>query len=277
MKRLSKYLVIAISLMLSVSCKKQTTITDETEFSIEIDRNEFQDTLYSIDGLNVISTNDTVLNDGVIILKDDNNHVIFNDKWHNLQNFTFGLPDRRNYELTATLMLNDSLESVSIDIDNNEYPDFVKVNSIQIDASILSNDGTYYVSNSHTTLMTIYHALTSYLYEPEDYDVELATKFYQKSFAPKKTSFTFSNLQFPTRAINRKWRFYEIVLGYPLVVGPSGSTVVNDREITFYINVEDLAKNGNNAAAVPISVNSSDSSEGGIYFGTIEFEWIYEN
>lgn len=275
---MTKWLYIFFALVLIVGCKKQVQITDETDFELEITRDEFSDTIYWINKLNVISTSDEVLDAAIFQLVDNTGNMIYEDNWHNARNYSFALAERKLYNLTATVYLaeGDTLASENIQLDNNDYPDAIKINSIAINSSVLNTDGYYYVSNVHGTLVSIYHALDG-IYNSDNYDVEVATIFYQKQFSPKKLNYTFSNFQLPARSIKRNWRYYEVQVGFPLVVGSSGTTVVNDRKVYFFMDVEQLAKFGNSTASISLYYESDDSSEGGIYTGTIEYEWVYEN
>jgi len=276
MKKIVVYIAILVSV---INCKKkQVILTDKTNFDIEINRDEFSDTTYSVYTLNVFSTNDNVIDSAVFSLIDENEITILEGNWKALRNVSFSLSERRKYDLTAKIIYNgDELTSEIIEIDNSDYPDKININKITINSSILNSDGTYYVSSSYGTAVRIYFSPDA-LFESENYDVDLATVFYQGSFSPQTTTFNINNLSLPTRSIDRTWRQYEINAGYPLVVGSaSGSTIVDDRKVYFYMDLEDLAKNGNSSANITLYYDSDDSDQGGIYSGTLEYEWVYEN
>lgn len=273
-----RWFCILFGVLLLSSCEKEVTILDNTTFDLSVNRDEFSDTIYWIDKINVVSTNDSVIDRAMFKLEDEFGNTLFEDRWQNARNYSFGLEQRRKYTLEASLYLNpgNTLVSEEIEIDNNDYPDGFKINGIEINSSVLNNDGTYYVSNVHGTIVTIYHTPDA-LFTSDNYNVDLATVFYQKQFSPKKVSYNFNNFELPVRAIDDVWRQYEIQVGFPIVVGASGTTVVNDRKVIFYVDLEELVKNGNSSAGITLFYNSDDSTEGGIYTGTMEFEWIYEN
>jgi hypothetical protein len=94
-----KYLGLILILFL-FSCRKNKNVVDSTEFKLSIERDFFEDSLYKITAFNLISTNDSIIQDARVRVMDDSSKVVLlEEDWRNLRQSTFDLPLRKNYKL----------------------------------------------------------------------------------------------------------------------------------------------------------------------------------
>lgn len=265
--------------LLLMACRKEYRPIYSTDLSVELKRDNFEDSVYFIKKFSLTSTNDSVLSYGFARIEDENGTIFFDEPWRNIAHQYLKLTERREYDLNLSIyrMINDQEiidHNESIRVDNIDYPDFIKINRVEVNNNILENDDIYSSSPIHSTLVQIFNSV-DYLVDYDEYDVENNVYFLSKQYPPKALSIEFNNVKLPVRSYdNLQWRFYDFRVYYPLVI-TGGTQFAGERFTVHNIDIEYLLGVGA-TAGVEFSLQSSDSSQGGIYSGTLYYEWIYE-
>ena len=290
---INKLYILALVILLISSCDKEQPPIDRTEVLFEVERDLFYDTLYIVSNLNITSSNDDILNSAHVRLIDgnDSTYEIFQGPWKEMRGHQFSLPERKYYNLELEVFLpnspNDVLVKDYAGLDNFKYPDYIRITNIELDPSIISqesNNGET-VSNNHITLLEIKNdydfifgstSLNTSGNSPidsEEYYDDENILYLSKSYPPKKISFS-TDIQLPLMTFDsRFWKIYEVFIGYQLVINSSPTQV---RSLRFKVSIIDLIKELGTEANTTFSINEFDSSEGGMYTGTLKYEWVYE-
>lgn len=261
-------------------CTKDYEPINVTDLKYEIERDDFSDTLYFVRNFNLTSTNDSVLDNAKAVIIDKNDNIILEDHWKNIVNSTFGLPERRTYDLSIEIyreiegnLIFDYKDST--ELDNNDYPDYIKINSFEMDPACLDDNGVYSISNAHYTLVNIFNDL-EYYFDEEEYSVDGEVTYLEKTFAPKTLNFNFNDLYLPTKSYDSEmWKYYAFWIRYPRLYS---GVIYDTRDIVFKLSVEGEIEKGTIQAGTVYSAESDDdaSNGGGLYFGVMKYEWIYE-
>jgi hypothetical protein len=254
---------------------------------VEIQPTASSDTVYRVANLTITSSDDEVLRSGKVIIKDENGMVLAYNDWQLVRNSLLALPERRKYTLSYGLYRPEDttrfLAEGEVVIDNKKYPKAIKLLSCTMNSSVLNNDidGSGAVaSNVHSVRVQILNGFSfrnppissgvSYYEYVNDKDIV----YLLRSYAPKTTTFNFSNVILPFRTFHKKYfKAYEMTFYYPLALG---TTFYRNRQVIFDLDVNKMLNELGELSGVVYTISSSDSSEGGTYTGTINFEWIYE-
>lgn len=273
--------ILLVSILMISSCKKEYTAVYNTDLSIELRQDVFNDSIHFIKNFNLTSSNDSVLSYANAKIEDENGNVFFDAPWREIASNHLILPERRDYSLAVSIYRNVNGSTVldhtaTLDVDNNKYPSYIKFNKIEVANNVLDDDGYYTVSNSYTTVVTITNSLEFVTDGDDEYDVDQDVKYLSKGYAPKSININLNNVLLPTKSHDHsKWRYYEITVYYPLEVNNNGQ-VVGERYILTKTDLYTLLQTSNNVAGVEYSASSYDSSQGGQYSATVFYEWIYE-
>lgn len=290
---INRIYILAFVILLFSSCDKEQPPIDRTDVLFEVERDLFYDTLYTVSNLNITSSNDEILNSAHVKLIDGNDSTveILSGSWKEMRGKTFGLPERRYYNLELEVFLpdapNEILAKDYIGLDNFNYPDYLKITNIELDPNIISqvsNNGET-VSNNHITLLEIKNDF-DFIFgstsintsgnpptDSEEYYDDENIIYHSKSYPPKKINFN-TDIQLPITTFDDKfWKIYEVFLGYQLVINSSPTQV---RSLSFKISIIDLINELGTEANTTFTINEFDSTDGGMYTGTLKFEWIYE-
>lgn len=288
-----KNLIFIFITLITVSCSKEILKVDNTDLLIEYKTDIFNDSIYDITKLEVTSTNDSVINFSKIRISDADGVIFFDNEWRQLQNNSFALPLRKEYELEFKLYRNINDTEIidatfSATIDNHKYPKKIQLISAEVESSILESQD---ISGINAIISSSYQVLiTSTISNIIEDDDEIPSNsdlfsydFYEKYHTPKKINFTFNNLYFDTKKIHdnqQKWMHYRLTFSYPLEAPLSGG-FLQYRSISFFINVKDKIASGETAQNVEyiISNDINSTSGGGTseYKGKLKIKWIYEN
>lgn len=270
-------ILIASVLLLVLGCDKSIELEDRTDISISVERDQFYDTLYYVSNLNVTSTNDEILQSAYIKLTDEAGNLVLSGDWKSLRGSTISLYERREYSLSMEVFLSAESNEVVYDrkvtIDNIKYPKHLRVKQIVINDDVLDPDSNgLTVSNAHITLLRAYNHY-DFTFDKEEYFDDESLLYFQRQFPPRTTTFN-QEFDLPLRTYqNEDWKIHEVFVGYPIAI--SGS-VVDQRRVMFKINILELMQTLGTESNNEHTIETSDSSNGGAYTGTLKFEWIYE-
>lgn len=288
-----KSIIYIAILYIAFSCSKEILNVDNTNLRIEYKADIFNDSIYDITKLEVTSTNDSIINFSKIKIVDSDGFIYFDDNWRELQNNSFALPLRKEYNLEFKLYRNiNTIENIdatfNTTIDNYKYPTKIKLISAEIENTILEGQN---VSGINAVISSSYQVLiSSTLSNIIEDDDEIPSNsdlfsydFYKKYHAPKKLLFSFNNLYFDTRKIHdneQKWMHYVLTFSYPLSAPLSGD-FLQYRSISFFINIKDKIESGETNQDIEyVILNDINATSGGgasEYKGKITIKWIYEN
>jgi hypothetical protein len=284
----TKYLVSIIFWLATViSCTKTYNPLQKHEMEVEILPSDIYDTVYRIANLTITSSDDDVLRRGKVMIKDENDEVLAADDWQLIRNSLLALPERRKYTLSFGLYRSEDstrfLAEGQVVVDNIKYPKAIQLLSCTMNSNVINNatDGSGAIaSNVHSVRAQIRNSIsfsnppTSSGVSYYEYVNDMDIVYLLKSYAPKTITFNFSNVILPFRTFHKKYfKDYEMTFYYPLALG---ATFWMNRQVIFSLNMKKMMDEIGELSGVVYTIPSSDSSEGGIYTGTLNFQWIYE-